>query len=260
MLEAQGISVRRGRRTVLHNIDVALSPGEVVAVCGPNGAGKSTLLSVLAGDLTPAEGTVRIDGAPIDAFDPQSLALQRAVLEQSPSVAAPFLVEELVGFGASCAPISLPSTRPLTQEAMQSAGVSHLADARTDRLSGGEGARAHLARVLAQISAGRLSGGGKYLFLDEPTASLDLSHQITAMRAVRRVANQGGGVLTVLHDLNLAAVFADRIVLLDDGTLVKEGPPEAVFTSGTLSGVYGVGFQVTQESPGSLSITPLYEA
>ena len=259
MLEARGISVRRGSRTVLNGIDFALAPGEVVAVCGPNGAGKSTLLSVLAGDLAPAEGSVDIDGTPLQSFDARSLALQRAVLEQAPSVAAPFLVEELVGFGASCAPITFRDTTPLAWEAMQTAGVSHLSKARMDRLSGGEGARAHLARVLAQLSAGRLSGGGRYLFLDEPTASLDLSHQITAMRAVRKAAESGGGVLTVLHDLNLAAVFADRIVLLDSGTLVADGPPETVFTANTLSDVYGVSFHVKQDTPGAISIAPVYE-
>ena len=254
------MAVRRGPRTVLQDVDFVLRPGEVVAVCGPNGAGKSTLLSVMAGDLKAIAGTVEIDGVPITGLDAPSLALRRAVLEQSPQVAAPFLVEDLVGLGASCAPIAVHDTASLVLDAMRTAEVLHLAQARTDRLSGGESARAHLARVLAQLAAGRLSGGGKYLLLDEPTASLDLSHQIVAMRAIRTVAAEGGGVATTLHDLNLAASFADRIVLLRDGRAVADGSPAEVLREDTLSAVFGIAFRVVRESARDLRIAPVYDA
>lgn len=259
MLEALGITVRRGSRTVLDGVDLRLRPGEVVAVCGPNGAGKSTLLSVLAGDLKPDAGTVTFGGVAIREFGAASLALQRAVLEQSPHVAAPFRVVDLVGLGASCAAIAVRDAVPLARDAMQIAEVLHLAQARTDRLSGGEGARTHLARVLAQLAAGRRGGGGRYLLLDEPTASLDMSHQIAAMRAIRTVAADGGGALTILHDLNLAAAFADRIVLLSNGMGVAEGPPSEVFCEDTLSEVFGVTFRVVRESARDLRIAPVYD-
>ena len=258
MLELRGVALRRGARSVLRDVDVALMPGEVMAVCGPNGAGKSSLLSLMAGDLKPTVGSVVLDGRALQSLGAAELAQQRAVLEQSPQVAAPFLVEELVGLGASCAPIDVEDTAPLVRDAMKTAEITHLAQARTDRLSGGEGARAHLARVLAQNAAGRLGGGGKYLLLDEPTASLDLSHQIAAMRCVRAAAAAGCGVMTVLHDLNLAAAFADRIVLLSAGAIVADGPPAEVFRENVLSDVFGVAFHVAREPDGNLRIAPVY--
>ena len=258
MLELQGVGLRRGAREILRSVDLTLRPGEVMAVCGPNGAGKSTILSLMAGDLKPTAGSVALDGRPLQSLDAAALALQRAVLEQSPQVSAPFLVEELVGLGASCAPIAVEDTAPLVRDAMQTAEVLHLAQARTDRLSGGEGARAHLARVLAQNAAGRMGGGGKYLLLDEPTASLDLSHQIAAMRCVRAAAAAGCGVLTVLHDLNLAAAFADRIVLISAGAIVADGAPAEVFRESVLSDVFGVAFHVVREPEGNLRIAPVY--
>ncbi len=258
MLELRGVALRRGARSVLRDVDVALQPGEVMAVCGPNGAGKSSLLSLMAGDLKPTVGSVKLDGRALQSLGAAELAQQRAVLEQSPQVAAPFLVEELVGLGASCAPIAVEDVSPLVRDAMQMAEITHLAQARTDRLSGGEGARAHLARVLAQNAAGRLGGGGKYLLLDEPTASLDLSHQIAAMRCVRAAAAAGCGVMTVLHDLNLAAAFADRIVLISAGTIVADGAPAEVFRESVLSEVFGVAFHVAHEPDGNLRIAPVY--
>ncbi|MEM9682267.1 MAG: heme ABC transporter ATP-binding protein [Pseudomonadota bacterium] len=259
MLSATGVTVRRGMRTVLDGVDLAVRPGEVLAVCGPNGSGKSTLLATLAGDLKPDAGTVEIDGIPIRLFSAAALARERAVLEQSPQLAAPFLVEELVGFGASCAPATVGDVTPLARDAMRSTDVLSLARARTDRLSGGEAARAHLSRVLAQIFAGRQDDGGKYLLLDEPTASLDLSHQFTAMRCIRRVAAEGGGVLAVLHDLNLAATFADRIVLLRAGAIFADGGPQDVFREDILSDLFGIAFRVVVESGQSLRITPVYD-
>lgn len=259
MLSAVGVTVRRGMRTVLHDVDLAVRPGEILAVCGPNGSGKSTLLATLAGDLKPDAGTVEIDGVPIRMFPAADLARERAVLEQSPRLAAPFRVEELVGFGASCAPVTVGDVAPLTREAMRDTDVLSLAQARTDRLSGGEAARAHLSRVLAQVLAGRLGDGGKYLLLDEPTASLDLSHQFTAMRCIRKVAADGSGVLAVLHDLNLAATFADRIVLLRAGAIVADGGPAEVFREDILSDVFGIAFRVVAEAGQSLRITPVYD-
>ena len=258
MLEARDIDLHRGSRVVLRAVRLSLHPSEVLVVCGPNGAGKSTLISVLAGDLEPAAGSVEIDGVSLRKLGAADLALQRAVLEQSPQVAAPFLVEELVGFGAACAPITLRDAAPLARNAMATAEVSHLAGARTDRLSGGEAARAHLARVLAQLAAGRLAGGGRFLLLDEPTASLDLSHQIATMRALRSVAAEGCGVIAVLHDLNLAAAFADRVVLLADGRIVAVGTPAEVFREDRLSDVFGVGFKVLRDPSGGLRIAPVY--
>lgn len=258
MLEAQNIDIVRSGVHILRSVHVAVSPGCIIAICGPNGAGKSTLLSVMAGDIAPDNGTVRIDDAPFTALDADALARRRAVLEQSPNVAAAFTVRQLVDLGANCARLSIVDVAAICEDAMAAADIAHFADARVDRLSGGERARAHLARVFAQLKAGRLSGGGRYLLLDEPTASLDLEHQIVTMRAVKRIASDGVGVLVVLHDLNLAAAFADRALIMQRGRVVANGPMATTFTGSLLSDVYGVPIEVERSNRGTLRVTPTY--
>jgi iron complex transport system ATP-binding protein len=255
MLEARDVTLRRGGRLALSGVSLSLAPGELVAVCGPNGAGKSSLLGVLAGDLRPDAGQVALFGRPLAAHDAAALATRRAVLEQDPDLAAPFTVAELVALGAGLAPPGADAAA-IALDAMEAAGVAALSRRRADLLSGGERARAHLARVLAQLAAGRAQGGGHCLLLDEPTASLDLAHQVAVMESARRAAAEGAGVLAVLHDLTLAAAFADRVALMADGRLVAEGPSEAVFEAARLSRVYGAAIAVDRRADGALRIAP----
>lgn len=256
MLEARGLHLRRGGRPVLSGVDLAVAPGQLVAVCGPNGAGKSSLLAVLAGDLGPERGAALIDGASVASLDARALARRRAVLEQAPNLSAAFTVETLVRLGAEAVPESPADPARLVHEALDAVGMAAFAARRADRLSGGERARAHLARVLAQLWAGRAAGGGRYLLLDEPTASLDLAHQVTVMRAARHAADGGAGVLCVLHDLNLAAAFADHVVLLGAGRVVAAGPPERVLTAPALTALYGAPIAVERHAGGALRIAP----
>ncbi len=255
MLEARDVHLRRGGRTVLEGVSLGLRPGELVAVVGPNGAGKSSLFAVLAGDLRPERGEALLDGRRLSTFTAAALAAERAALEQTPAIAAPFTVAELVALGMAAVPRAAFDEAALAGRAMAAAGVTALASRPADRLSGGERARAHLARVLAQLWAGRAAGAGQFLLLDEPTASLDLGHQIEAMRAARSEAAAGAGVLAVLHDLNLAAAFADRVVLLCAGRVAAAGTPVEVLEARRLSAVYGAPILV-QRSPGSLRIVP----
>lgn len=250
MLEARGVSLRRGGRPVLDGVSLALAPGELVALCGPNGAGKSSLLAVLAGELAPGTGTATLDGRPLAAFGAAALAAERAVLEQVPTLAAPFRVAELVDLGLALVPRAELDDGAVRERAMRTAGVGALAHRPGDRLSGGERARAHLARVLAQLWAGRAAGGGRYLLLDEPTASLDVAHQLAVMRAARAEAAAGAGVLFVLHDLNLAAAFADRVALMQCGRLVAAGPPLEVLEAERLSAIYESPLAVERTSRG----------
>ena len=238
MLEAASVVLARGGRRVLDDVSLALGPGGLVAVCGPNGAGKSSLFALLAGELRPDRGTITLDGRPLAAFSAAALAAERAALEQSPSLSAPFTVRGLVALGLAAVPRAELDEPALVVRALAAAGVAEIADRPADRLSGGERARAHLARVLAQLWAGRAAGGGRYLLLDEPTASLDIAHQLALMEAARAEAGAGAGVLVVLHDLNLAAAFADRVVLLDAGRIVAAGAPAEVFESARLTAVY----------------------
>ncbi|MBX2856006.1 MAG: heme ABC transporter ATP-binding protein [Rhodobacteraceae bacterium] len=256
MLEALGVGLSRRGRRILHDVSLIARGGELLALCGPNGAGKSSLLGVLSGDITPSVGAAFLAGALMEGLSPGELARRRAVLEQSPSLSVEFTVVELVALGAEVAPYELVADlSKITAQAMSLAGVTQMAASSVLALSGGERARAHLARVLAQHLAGRMSVGAGALLLDEPTASLDLAHQAETLSIARACARDGAAVVVVLHDLNLAAAFADRIALLCAGELVTAGAPGEVLTPDLLRRVYGVEIEV--ESGGGAEGRPL---
>ncbi|MBC3983013.1 heme ABC transporter ATP-binding protein [Streptomyces sp. AC536] len=230
--EVADLRVVLGGRTVLDDVSLRVTAGEVLALVGPNGAGKSTLLSALAADLTPATGTVRVDGRPVADWSPGELALRRSVLPQSAALSFPFTVEEVVRMGR--APwVGTPAEDeddPAVAAAMVTTEVAAFADRPFGALSGGERARTALARVLAQRTA--------LLLLDEPTAALDLRHQELVLRVCRERAAAGDAVVVVLHDLGLAAAYADRTAVLHGGRIAADGPPDEVFGEELLSAVY----------------------
>ncbi|GAB4366414.1 MAG: heme ABC transporter ATP-binding protein [Kiloniellaceae bacterium] len=234
MLRADAIRVRYGAAEVLRGPSLAVAPGEVVAVLGPNGAGKSTLLAVLAGTLRPHQGDAVLEGRALADWPPRALALRRAVLPQHSELSFGFAVLEVVLLGRS--PHAGASSRAedlaVAEACLAEAEVAHLAHRLYTTLSGGERQRVQLARVLAQIDFPKTDRRDqpRYLLLDEPTASLDPAHQHATLRTARRAAERGMGVLAILHDLNLAALYADRLVVLSRGRLAAEGTPEAVLT------------------------------
>jgi iron complex transport system ATP-binding protein len=257
MLEALDVGVERGRTRALDAVSLALAPGEVLGLVGPNGAGKSTLLACLSGALRPSDGRVRLDGEDPARLSAADLARRRAVLEQTPESAAPFRLAELV---ALAIPREVPpdAAERMVADALAATDLAALAERPLDRLSGGERHRAHMARALAQHHAGRAAGLGRWLLLDEPTASLDLAHQAAVVRAARTAARAGAGVLAVLHDLTLAAAMADRIALLQAGRLIEIGPPAEVLTEHRLAAVYGVPVAVHPVTARQMAVTPLY--
>lgn len=230
--EAAGLEVRLGGRTVLSGVGLQVVTGQVLALVGPNGAGKSTLLAALAADLPATAGEVRVAGRPVAGWTPRELALRRAVLPQTAVLSFPFTAEEVVRMGR--APwAGLPAAdedEPVVREAMARTEVAALAARPFGALSGGERARVALARVLAQRAP--------LLLLDEPTAALDLRHQELALRVCRERAAAGDAVVVVLHDLGLAAAYADRIAVLRHGRVAADGPPARVLEPGLLSAVY----------------------
>jgi iron complex transport system ATP-binding protein len=240
VLTASSISLHLDGRQVLSDVSLEVLPGEVLALVGPNGAGKSTLLSVLSGERMPSAGLVELGGRDIRTYSPLELARLRAVLTQENAISFPFRVGEVIAMGRA------PWTR--TEEIGRDAGaiasaaaradVTHLAGRRFTELSGGERARVSLARVLAQDTP--------LVFLDEPTAALDLRHQEDVLRIARALAADGRAVVVVVHDLSLAGAVADRVALLSAGSLVAVGVPTEVLTVAAISDVYGLPVRVVE--------------
>lgn len=229
---AEQVGVVLGGARVLDDVSVEARTGEVLALVGPNGAGKSTLLAAIAGDTDPADGRVELAGRPVQHWSPVEAAMRRAVLLQQVTLSFPFVVADVVMMGR--APWSRTphedADDDAVAEAMALTDVAAFAERRFSSLSGGEKARVALARVLAQRS--------QLLLLDEPTAALDLHHQEMVLTVARQRAAAGDAVVVVLHDLNLAAAYADRVAVLSRGRLAAEGPPADVFTGELLSDVY----------------------
>ncbi|MBN6191033.1 heme ABC transporter ATP-binding protein [Aneurinibacillus sp. BA2021] len=229
-----GLTVRVGEgRTILHDASIDVHAGEVHALVGPNGAGKSTLFGVLAGDVAPASGEVLLDGRPLRDLRPRALAQQRAVLLQENTVTFPFTAEQVVRMGRTPwarTPAADDDDR-IVADAMTQTEVTALGPRAVPSLSGGERARVALARVIAQSTG--------VLLLDEPTAALDLKHHEDVMRLLRARATEGAAVAIVLHDLNAALAYADRVTLLADGRVTASGAPAEVLTASRIERVYG---------------------
>lgn len=245
MIVAEGLSCARGARIVLGGVDLVLRPGEVLGVLGANGAGKSSLLATLAGELAPAGGRLLLDGRAMGEATPKALARRRAVLSQSPGLAFDLDVEVVVGMGAYPFPELAPgAVAGLVERALALADVASLRGRRCMALSGGEQQRVHFARVLVQVLAAlrvQAPGQGAALLLDEPTASLDPLHQVLLLRAVAGlVRDEPLAALVVLHDVNLAALWCDRVLLLARGRPVASGLPREVLNPGSLLEVYGL--------------------
>lgn len=235
-LHIAGLGVRLGRRAVLDDISLRLRAGEVVAICGPNGAGKSTLLRAVLAEV-PATGEIRLNGQDVARTPPQRLARLRAVLPQDTQVAFDFTAAEVVGLGQEAGDFA--AEPGLVTRALAAVGLASHADRPVTGLSGGERQRLHLARALAQVWQPVGPLGPRWLFLDEPVASLDLGHQLLVLRLARAFADAGGGVVMVMHDLNLSAMVADRMVFLIDGRLAADGPPDQVMQEPLLQRAYG---------------------
>ena len=245
---AIGFSLPGGRRReVLRGVDLALARGDLVALLGTNGSGKTTLLRTFAGTLVPDRGSVTFDGRSVKDWRRQELAQRIAVLPQQLDLPLGFRVAELVAMGRA------PHARRLfastaederaIDRALLDADAADLADRPAEQLSGGERQRVLVAMALAQEP--------DLLLLDEPTLHLDLAHQVTLLGAIRRLRDQRGlTVLAVLHDLNLAAAFAPRVAIFEEGRVVADGPPREVLTPDLVRRVFGVHVDEARTSDG----------
>jgi iron complex transport system ATP-binding protein len=253
MLTAANLVYRVQGRNLVDKISASFEPGRIHIIIGPNGAGKSTLVRLLARLLPPSEGNVTYDSAEIARFKDRELARHRAVLSQAVEVAFTMPVEELVMMGRYPHFTGRPGPHDekICAEMIRFFDLGEMTSRDYGTLSGGEKQRVHFARVLAQIwrtepaaqKQASVTGGitNRYLFLDEPLTFLDIGHQIDFMKKLRQLATQEDVVIVgVVHDLNLAAKFADRLMLLHRGRVLADGAPRDVLTADHLSEAFGV--------------------
>lgn len=230
MLDASNITLRINAKYLLHSVSVSFATESLSVIVGANGAGKSTLLKVLSGDITPNGGQVSFFGDAVQSICPKRMAQQRSVMPQSSALNFSFQVDEVVEMGRAphithCSP---QKNRDIVKLAMKEMDVDHLRNRDYTTLSGGEKQRVHLARVVAQVWEPE-PYKDRFILLDEPTSSLDLHHQHQTLSYLKSIAQQGVGIVVVLHDLNLASLYADHIVVMKDGERVVQGSPRDVF-------------------------------
>lgn len=242
-IQLHGVSVQRRTAKLLSDVSIDIRRGRVVGIIGPNGAGKSTLLKVLAGEITSDAGIVTIDGHDLRTYRAPQLAAFRAVVPQSTALAFPFTALEVVELGG-CVPgfgLADRRIRSIASAALDVVGMGGLADRLYTDLSGGERQRVHFSRALCQLDcAASMRTIAPILLLDEPTASLDLAHQIAVLDEAQRRARSGAAVVAVLHDLNLAARYADEIILLSRGKVAVRCDVAAAFDDTLLSDTFEV--------------------
>lgn len=233
-VEIRNLSVTLGNKNILDDISLTLHRGEFTVLLGPNGTGKSTLLKALTGELD-AKGEFSLFGQNRDSWSASLLAKHLGVLPQSSSLSFNFMAKEVIELGGIGLTMSNRQLEEVIVKHMRETDVEQLSFRSYPTLSGGEKQRVHLARVLTQLEQ---SGSNKILLLDEPTSALDIHHQHTTLALARKLANEGATVVAVLHDLNLAAQYADRIVILSQGKIAADDIPAKALKPEIIEAVY----------------------
>ncbi|MBA3448107.1 MAG: heme ABC transporter ATP-binding protein [Pseudaminobacter sp.] len=253
MLEAENLDVSIGKARIVRDASFVAQAGEVTAIVGPNGSGKTTLLRAVSGDLSYT-GTARINGRDCRTLSSWKMAEMRAVLPQATTLAFPFTVREIVGLGLTSGRSGASGSAlvDLPRRALERVDLDGFAGRFYQELSGGEQQRVQLARVLCQVWEPVLEGQPRWLFLDEPVSSLDIKHQLIVMEIAAEFARRGGGVIAVLHDLNLAAMFANRIIVMNRGRVDTSGSPREVLADDLFSRVFDCQLKVNVQPSGEL--------
>ncbi len=252
MISAEGVSVSLAGKKVLDDV-TARAEDEFVGVVGPNGAGKTTLIRAANGAAEPDDGVVRVDGDEVSSLSSREVSRRVATMPQNTDVSFEFTVEEVVRMGRNPhVPRFGTDTTKVVEDAMERVGVATFADRSVHEVSGGERQRVLLARCLAQDA--------DVLLLDEPTASLDVNHAVETLSLVRSLVDDGRTAVAAIHDLDLAARFCDRLVLVDDGSVVASGGPGDVLTEENVEGVFGTpAFVGRDPATGAVRVTALNE-
>ncbi|MBV7296637.1 heme ABC transporter ATP-binding protein [Enterovibrio paralichthyis] len=239
-LEIRNASLKLGNKVLLDNFSARFASGELTIILGPNGTGKSSLLKLLSLEW-PTEAELFYFGKPANQWKVQELAASMGVLPQSSTLTFAFTVREVVELGGLTLTASQREISAIASEKMAQTDVLHLAERLYPSLSGGEKQRVHLARVLTQLAK---SAVPPILMLDEPTSALDIAHQHRTLALAKQLATEGSAVIAVIHDLNLAAQYADKIIMLNDGKIAAQGSPEDVLKASTINEVYGWPVQI----------------
>ncbi|GHG71459.1 hemin import ATP-binding protein HmuV [Alishewanella longhuensis] len=243
MLKLQELKIKRGHKTVIDHIHAHFTPGQFIALLGENGAGKSTLLHALCLDI-PFQGHISLFAQPLGSWSAERLAMQRAVLPQQPISPAGLTVEELVCLSRFGYREGLDTSAKIADKWLAALKLLELKGRDLSHLSGGQLQRCHIARCLAQLDNQLTTP--KLLLLDEPTAALDVHQQHRCLQQIKTFATAGNLVIAVLHDLNLAALYADQVLLLDQGQISALGTPEHVLAEQPLSKLYQTKMHVCQ--------------
>ena len=245
-IDINSISLHINGINIIKNISLKINPGELITVIGPNGSGKSTLLKIISGDLSPSNGSVTIDDIFLSEIDVKQQALKRSVMSQSQQILYDYSVEEIIEMGwvDEGRDENDKLVKYKCNKVAEECQVSHLLKRNFNTLSGGEQRRVHFARTLLQIDHDYERAGPRYMFLDEPTANLDLSFELQLIRLLKTKSKKGIGILLIMHDLNLASKFSDKIAILDKGHLCAFGTPLEVYESKMLSDVFGLSIEV----------------
>jgi len=245
-LSLKSVSLKLDNRQILKDVSLEINEGEIVSVIGPNGAGKSTLLNVLTGDISPDSGDIIYDNKQLNKISIQERAFTRSVMSQMQTLVFNFNVKDVVEMGwLQRGNSDFSSNFSMAFEAVTTeCNVHNLVHRKFNSLSGGEQRRVHFARTLLQLWRPSQSNDPRYLLLDEPTANLDLSSEMLLMNILKARATSNVGILVILHDLNLASHFADKIAIMKDGEIKAFGKPEEIMTDDFLTSIYEVPIKV----------------
>ena len=248
-LNLKSVSLKLDDRQILKDISLEINEGEIVSVIGPNGAGKSTLLNVLTGDISPDSGDINYDNKQLNKISIQERAFTRSVMSQMQTLVFNFNVKDVIEMGwLQRGNSDFSSNFSMAFEAVTTeCNVHNLVHRKFNSLSGGEQRRVHFARTLLQLWRPSQSNDPRYLLLDEPTANLDLSSEMLLMNILKARASSNVGILVILHDLNLASHFADKIAIMKDGEIKAFGKPEEIMTDDFLTSIYEVPIKVKYE-------------
>jgi len=249
MLEAHSLTYSISGKVIINDVSLQVIPGELLVIVGSNGAGKSTLLGLLTGEIIADKGQLTMNGSSMESIDLKQRAKLRAVLPQQSSLSFPFKVSDVVLMGRSPHKgMGYEEDQRVVNDVLDAVGVLHLKKRNYLTLSGGERQRVQLARVLVQIwekESGELGKQSRYLLLDEPTSALDLAHQHNTLSIARKFAHEENiGVVAVLHDLNLAALYADKIAMMKDGRILEIGSANSVLNAALIQQTFNIEVEV----------------